>query len=119
MSKKTRWRLDVGLKAKVALEVIRDETTIAELAAKYHPNLIYACKKQLLESSAAVFSSGAGPPRQPQAGATGEAADGARGVGAKATRKEERPSPYKRTALVPSLGSTALPPAHQTGGLPQ
>jgi hypothetical protein len=31
MSKKTTWRLDAGLKAKVALEVLRNEATVAEL----------------------------------------------------------------------------------------
>ena len=62
MSKKTRRRFDAQLKAKVGLEAVRDEATIAELAAKYqlHPNQIYAWKKQLLDGAAAVFSSGAG-----------------------------------------------------------
>lgn len=35
MSKKTRRRLDAGLKAKVALEALRNQATVAELAAKY------------------------------------------------------------------------------------
>jgi hypothetical protein len=35
MSKKTRRRLDAGLKAKVALEALQNEATVAELAAKY------------------------------------------------------------------------------------
>jgi transposase len=62
MSKKTRGRLDAGLKAKVALEALGNEATVAELAAKYqlHPNHIYAWKKQLLDGAAAVFGGGSG-----------------------------------------------------------
>jgi transposase len=62
MSKKTRRRLDAGLKAKVALEALRNEVTVARLAAKYqlHPNQIYAWKKQLLDGAAEVFSGGSG-----------------------------------------------------------
>ena len=61
MSKKTRRRFDGQLKAKVALEALREEATIAALAAKYqlHPNQIYAWKKQLLDGAAGVFSGGA------------------------------------------------------------
>jgi transposase len=62
MSKKIRRRFDAQLKAKVALEALRDVTTIAELAAKYqlHPNQIYAWKKRLSDGAAGVFSGGAG-----------------------------------------------------------
>ena len=62
MSKKTRRRLDGTMKAKVALEALRNETRVAELAAKYqlHPNQIYAWMKQLLDGAAAVFAGGTG-----------------------------------------------------------
>jgi transposase len=62
MSKKTRRRLDDGFKAKVALEAVRNEATVAELAAKYelYPNQIYAWKKQLLDGATAVFGGGLG-----------------------------------------------------------
>src|SRR5205085_11108369 len=58
MSKKTRRRLDGTMKAKVALEALRNEATVAEMAAKYqlHPNQICAWKKQLLDGAAAIFS---------------------------------------------------------------
>ena len=50
-SKKTKRWLDAPLKAKVALEALRNEAAVAELAAKYrlHPNPIYASKEQLLD----------------------------------------------------------------------
>jgi transposase len=62
MSKKTRRRLDAALKAKVALKALRNEATVAALAAKYqlHPNRIYAWKKQLLDGAAAVFAGATG-----------------------------------------------------------
>ena len=58
MSKKKRRRFSNEFKAKVALEAIREQMTLAELASKYdvHPNQISNWKKELLSSAADIFS---------------------------------------------------------------
>jgi transposase-like protein len=40
MTNKMRRRIDAGLKAKIALEALREETTVVDLAQRYevHPN---------------------------------------------------------------------------------
>ena len=74
MSKKTRRRLDAALKAKVALEALRNEATTAELAAKYqlHPNQIYVWKKGRSSGSTARrrFSPAAAARRRRPPGST-------------------------------------------------
>ena len=65
-----RRRYSAEFKAKVALEALRGELTIAQLVAKHgvHQTLINAWKRQAVEGMAAVFSGQA------------EAAEAARGA---------------------------------------
>ena len=59
---KTRRRFSAEFKAKVALEAIRGEQTISDLATKHqlHPNQIRQWKRQAIDQLAKAFDAKAG-----------------------------------------------------------
>jgi transposase len=57
---RSKRKFNAEFKAKVALEAIREQNTVSEIAAKHqlHPNQISQWKKQFLDNSSAAFASG-------------------------------------------------------------
>ena len=66
MSKRPRRNHAAAFKAKVALDAVRGDKTIAEIAQKYdvHPNQVTDWRRQLLDRAADVFG-GAPVPSEP------------------------------------------------------
>jgi len=64
--KTSRRKHSPAFKAKIALEALRGDKTIAEIASQYeiHPNQIMQWKKQLSEEAAGIFENGRS--RKPQ-----------------------------------------------------
>ena len=67
--KKTRRKIDAALKSKIALEAVREQATVADLAQRYqvHPNQVYAWQKQLQERAARAFDPKVGQEAEAQA----------------------------------------------------
>ena len=62
---KTRRKIDAALKAKIALEALREQATVNELAQRHQPpdqvrGQIYAWKKQLMDNAARAFDAKVG-----------------------------------------------------------
>lgn len=57
---KKRRNHDAGFKARVAIEAVKGERTVSDLAAEYgvHPTMIHQWKKALLDGAAEIFERG-------------------------------------------------------------
>ena len=58
--KRTRRKFTSEFKAKVALDALKERSTLAELAKKYelHPNQISKWKQEFIQNSAKIFDTG-------------------------------------------------------------
>jgi len=67
MTERTRRNHTAVLKAKVALEAVKEGQTLMELSERFqvHPNPITEWKKQLLEKVSEVFAKGKKSPLEP------------------------------------------------------
>lgn len=63
---RTRRRFTGDFKARVALEALRGDKTVQEIASKHqvHPNQVSAWKRQAIDGLSEVFSNGADRERQ-------------------------------------------------------
>lgn len=57
--KRTRRKFSASFKAKVAIEAIKEQSSLQELAAKYelHPNQISSWKREFLDNASLAFDS--------------------------------------------------------------
>jgi len=64
--KRTRRKFGAEFKSKVAIEALKERSTLAELAEKYelHPNQISAWKQELIAKSSAVFQTRKNPAKE-------------------------------------------------------
>jgi len=74
MTKRTRRNHSAAFKAKVALEALKEDATVAEIAARHslHPNLVTQWKRAAAEGLASVFEKGGGPAEKSDEALTGE-----------------------------------------------
>ena len=63
MTKRTRRNHSPAFKAKVALEALREQESVAEIARRYgvHGNVVAGWKRQLAENVERVFEAGGSP----------------------------------------------------------